>query len=272
MGSACPKFGFGSDSDSEEYEPLRRAPRHLVKLVISEIGIKVPGVGTGFHTSVMMDDCEFAFSIDGICPGRGIPSHQQAPEPPAFFDYGYTDKTPAEMLRTLAPHFLPGTYDLLRKNCNSFSDCCLYYLVGERMDPSNRKLEKRAVKIDKWTGVVAKVTGEWKNPQADLFKSQVVISNLDAQKKFEDQAYGGRPPKRARTRGVALEDGDENADIFQSIKENRQLTKDTIITLASEQTPQRYLAPPVIKDDEFEESEEDDEEESRGKCTSCAVM
>ena len=57
-------------------------------------------------------------------------------------EIGYTNKSASGMERTLRPYFAGGTYDLLRKNCNSFSDCALWYLCRERLPSSYNRMEK----------------------------------------------------------------------------------------------------------------------------------
>ena len=42
------------------------------------------------------------------------------------------------MLSALRPHFQGGSYDLLRKNCNSFSDCAVFYLLRQRIDARSK--------------------------------------------------------------------------------------------------------------------------------------
>jgi len=60
-------------------------------------------------------------------------------------DLGTTRRTKAEMVRNLRQHFRPGTYDLLRKNCNSFSDCAMYFLLQQRLPAEYRTLEQLGV-------------------------------------------------------------------------------------------------------------------------------
>jgi len=42
----------------------------------------------------------------------------------------------------LLPHFSQGSYDILLKNCNAFSDCAIFCLFGTRLDDRYSATEK----------------------------------------------------------------------------------------------------------------------------------
>merc|ERR1719510_412125 len=100
------------------------------------------------------------------------------------------------MIAVLRPHFLPGTYDLLRKNCNSFSDCALFVLLGRRLDEKYRSLEKIGAEWDKHMGLIQNFTGgNYKpNPQADGFRSCMVVAQLEADQALRGHKGGGETP------------------------------------------------------------------------------
>ncbi|CAE8718615.1 unnamed protein product, partial [Polarella glacialis] len=85
---------------------------------------------------------------------------------------GSSRLTGKELLGGLSDHFRPGTYDLLRKNCNTFSDCALYLLCGRRLDSSFRSLDQLGQNVDDVAkGLVQKLTlGAYsQNEKADGF-------------------------------------------------------------------------------------------------------
>merc|ERR1712187_227734 len=87
-----------------------------------------------------------------------------------------------------------GTYDLLQKNCNSFSDCALFFLLGKRLDTKYRSLEKRGKSFPS----VMKSMGYEKNDKADGFDVEEVILGLDPKavfKKTEGKSLGGENVK-----------------------------------------------------------------------------
>ena len=45
----------------------------------------------------------------------------------------------------LREHFARNTYDLLRKNCNTFSDVALAFLLGRRLDPKYNQVRQGTV-------------------------------------------------------------------------------------------------------------------------------
>eukprot|EP00439_Symbiodinium_sp_Y106_P017688 s5256_g2.t1 len=98
------------------------------------------------------------------------------------------------MLCFLSGHFQPGSYDLLRKNCNTFTDCALYFLCGKRLDSLFRLLPKvdlvqdmryKAVETlacmaDERTGILQSITrGEYSpNPEAEA--PSLPVDDIDA--------------------------------------------------------------------------------------------
>jgi len=111
-----------------------------VQLVISSF-LNIGGVGIGYHTSVAVNGKEYFFDICGICGCDGICSHGKASK--TVIDCGFSPKSGDELVFVLMPHFLRGTYDLLFKNCNSFTDVALHFLLGIRLDESYSAVEKR---------------------------------------------------------------------------------------------------------------------------------
>eukprot|EP00438_Fugacium_kawagutii_P007665 Skav232213 [mRNA] locus=scaffold2626:392842:403352:+ [translate_table: standard] len=49
------------------------------------------------------------------------------------FEVGFTSKTGEMLIRRLSQFFEPKTYDQVLKNCNSFTDCALAYLLSKRL-------------------------------------------------------------------------------------------------------------------------------------------
>mmetsp|Transcript_75479 Transcript_75479/g.157428 ORF Transcript_75479/g.157428 Transcript_75479/m.157428 type:complete len:323 (+) Transcript_75479:213-1181(+) len=114
-----------------------------VELAASEL-FAVPGLATAYHTSILVNGEEFFFSDSGIFNDRALTSHQG--QPSERVQLGWSTKTGSQLLRALAPHFRAGTYDLLRKNCNSFSDCAAYYLLRKRLQGKYSALERMGMR------------------------------------------------------------------------------------------------------------------------------
>eukprot|EP00439_Symbiodinium_sp_Y106_P082570 s227_g22.t1 len=128
-----------------------RAANNQVQLAVSPLG-GVPGA-TAYHSSVIVNGDEYFFSDGGISFGSGLQSHKNPQNPdskPEVFDMGMSPYTGTQMKSALERFFHSGTYDLLRKNCNSFSDCALFYLLHKRLDKKYRAMEKldRALLVD----------------------------------------------------------------------------------------------------------------------------
>uniref|UniRef100_A0A0G4FI26 PPPDE domain-containing protein n=1 Tax=Chromera velia CCMP2878 TaxID=1169474 RepID=A0A0G4FI26_9ALVE len=148
-----------------------------------------------YHTSVVVNGEEYFFDMGGVETTRNLGSHQQANQAgqkTAVIDMGMSDKSGSDVLLALRSHFGEGSYDLVRKNCNSFSDCALFYLLGKRLDGRYKQLERMGAANP---GLLAQVTGgEYKpNPKAEGFDIEKVIDGVDPEKvwKTPGHATGG---------------------------------------------------------------------------------
>jgi len=139
-----------------------------------------------YHTSIVLGDTEFAFSSKGIEGTNGIQSHIPFRANPTITDVGFTEISRSMFVKALRPYFLPGSYDLLRKNCNSFSDCALFFLMGVRLEDRYRALEKLGALADKYSGVVSNLSGgKYRpNPKADAFCSRKVVDAIPKLRPF----------------------------------------------------------------------------------------
>lgn len=183
--------------------------KRRVQLAATPIGPPLPQLLQAYHTSVIVDDMEFSFSGRGIDQLRGTLSHVPFAGKPTVIDMGYTKTPRREMVRYLQPHFMPGTYDLLRKNCNSFSDCCLTLLLDRRLDEKYRTMEKIGAVTDEHTAVVRLFTGGGykPNPRSQEFKSCKVVERIQEKRgprshQAAERAQD-RPPARPGSRQAA---------------------------------------------------------------------
>lgn len=148
---------------------------------------------------------EFVFSSLGITRHRGLESHgrlggpetQEAAEgllqpggalpEPKLIEMGCSAQSGDTLLRALRPHFAAGSYDLLHKNCNSFSDVALYFLVGRRLDSTYNSIEKMGVKNP---SMMQRLTrGAYHpNPAALEFAVEQVLSKIKSGEAYEEEA------------------------------------------------------------------------------------
>lgn len=155
-----------------------RDPRHTVQLVASTLG----GISyaTAYHTSVLVDGQEFSFSNTGINVFQGPRSHPGPPDmgSPVILDMGFSTESGPRLFDALKAHFRVGTYDLLNKNCNSFSDVALYFLLQKRLSLKYKVLERCGRHLP---GLIAKITGGQyqPNPEAARFDPEKVRRALD---------------------------------------------------------------------------------------------
>mmetsp|Transcript_7529 Transcript_7529/g.22161 ORF Transcript_7529/g.22161 Transcript_7529/m.22161 type:complete len:179 (-) Transcript_7529:67-603(-) len=155
----------------------RTSPKiHKVQLVATAFGPRIPGIGQAYHTSVVIDGIEYSFSAAGIVQNRGIQTHIPYRNTPEIFDCGMTHVSGRTMRAALRKDFQRNSYDLLRKNCNSFSECALYYLCGSHLKDEFRILEKIGRTVDQHTGFINVISGGYyrKNAAANDFTTCVV--------------------------------------------------------------------------------------------------
>lgn len=175
-----PKYKVFSQPAPRGAEP---PPEQFIKLVATPVGPRAPRMLQAYHTSVMVGGAELSFGMLGISIAYGPASHNNLPRSSETVvrDVGWVGYVDAVSFRKrLLPYFRRGTYDLLRKNCNCFSDVCLSVLVGVRLDNEYRYLEEAAISIDKTSGLVRRLSfGVYKpNPQADAFSVEGVVSEF----------------------------------------------------------------------------------------------
>mmetsp|Transcript_31815 Transcript_31815/g.69581 ORF Transcript_31815/g.69581 Transcript_31815/m.69581 type:complete len:205 (-) Transcript_31815:136-750(-) len=183
MGGSLGSNGFATDRVPAAFQTLY-VPGNGVEVAATPLGLGVPGM-QAYHTSIVVEGLEYSFSLSGVTYGQDLISHRHLPDGPPKVTYmGLTSITGKDMLRALRPHFQAGTYDLLKKNCNSFSDCALFYLLDVRLDPALRGLEQIGEAADRNAGVVQSLTGgEYvPNPKADRFNIEEVVRRIDTEK------------------------------------------------------------------------------------------
>jgi hypothetical protein len=142
------------------------------------------GIATAYHTSVLVNGEEFFFTDSGIFTDRALNSHQQKPS--ERVQIGFSDKTGTQLMRALQPFFKPGTYDFLRKNCNSFSDCALYYLLRRRLDWRYSALDRLGAANNELCTKATK--GLYTpNPEASEFNADDVLSSIASLEDLKDE-------------------------------------------------------------------------------------
>lgn len=104
---------------------------------------------------------------------------------------GYSRHTGSDLKRQLEAIFQSGSYDLLRKNCNSFSDCALFVLLGKRIPKQFRTMEEMGKNYTSF------LPNYKPNREADHFDSDKVCKQNDPRAMWEGAGQGytlnGRP-------------------------------------------------------------------------------
>lgn len=166
-----------------------RKPGFDVELAVSPLaGMKG---AAGYHTSVLVAGAEYFFSPLGIVHSPVITSHKSNPEM-KLFHMGLSKYSGMDLMEFLDQYFPLGHYDLLRCNCNSFSDCALYFLCEQRLDLKYRSLEALGKIGDDYAGIIQKISaGEYvPNPRSVDFSVDDVISDIKAEREVREITRG----------------------------------------------------------------------------------
>jgi len=116
-----------------------------VLAAFSEI-FRVAGVGA-YHTSIIIGDREYYFDSCGIESAPCFSSHlldeSHMMDPNLTTQsFGRIALTGEALVKGLTPFFEAGTYDIIFKNCNAFTDAALYFLTRQRLDPQYTRMER----------------------------------------------------------------------------------------------------------------------------------
>jgi len=164
-----------------EGTPLWTDAGYKVDLAVSPLaGLKG---AAGYHTSILIAGEEYFFSPVGIVHSPIISSHKKNPQM-QIIPIGHSKYSGSELVEFLEQFFPPGHYDLLRKNCNDFSDCALFFLTGRRLEWSFRTLERIGKLADDHAGIIQTISGgEYApNPYAVLFDIEAVINEISTER------------------------------------------------------------------------------------------
>eukprot|EP00928_Gymnodinium_smaydae_P047139 TRINITY_DN31445_c0_g1_i2.p1 TRINITY_DN31445_c0_g1~~TRINITY_DN31445_c0_g1_i2.p1 ORF type:complete len:306 (-),score=15.02 TRINITY_DN31445_c0_g1_i2:32-949(-) len=114
-----------------------------------------------YHSSVMVGREELAFNFAGVWLNCGPASH--GGQTPTCRKLGSTTLTAMQVKAATDGLFRQGSYDMLRKNCNTYATVAIKWLVGYDVEPEYRAIEG--------LGHAVGLSGALfnKNPAADSF-------------------------------------------------------------------------------------------------------
>ncbi|CAE7232846.1 unnamed protein product [Symbiodinium sp. CCMP2592] len=139
-----------------------------------------------YHTSIVVGQVEYSFSGQGIRETKPLVSHSMLKRNTEVRTIGHTPFSGYQMVALLNQFFQPATYDLLCKNCNSFSDCALYFLLGQRLEGKYCRMEKYGKTGQKRIGLMSGLRllgmNYHPNPNSQSFQVEQVIQRIKAYK------------------------------------------------------------------------------------------
>lgn len=129
-------------------EHLEGGALHRVEVAATCLGLGIPGLQV-YHTSILVDGIEYYFGPSGVNSTTDCGSHRNLRNKPSVLPMGRSRIPGEEMKRMVSKLFRAGSYDVIQKNCNTFSDCALYYLLGSRLGWRYRGLDQAGAALDK---------------------------------------------------------------------------------------------------------------------------
>jgi len=216
----------------------------LVQVAATQI-LQVAGMAA-YHTSVIIGTKEYYFDTDGIASAPALWSHfsgadddLNAESNTEVFAVGYTHLSGSAFCQGLEGFFPGGSYDVLLKNCNAFTDAACYFLTRQRLHGKYSRLERlfagtRPLSTKLLAAMMRGVTGGdvdpsglpqdyLPNPLAENFSVEDVVArcnSLDAASRagrFSQQpgASGGFISAAAAARGVKASRGNPGREPVQ---------------------------------------------------------
>jgi len=134
-----------------------------------------------YHTSVVVNGVEYYFDKDGVQAKKisvAIPPSHANKTSTNVINVGNTNRTGEELIQKLSRFFQPGSYDLICKNCNTFTDCALAYLLSRRLPKMYSSVEAMAKGMPTVLSLAS--GGRYKaNPAAVNFDVEKVVMSID---------------------------------------------------------------------------------------------
>jgi hypothetical protein len=136
-----------------------------------------------YHTSIIIGAREYAFGSDGlqcrvVANRFDIPPSHFGKDRSMVFEVGQTQKTGDDLSEVLKPYFQQDSYDLVCKNCNSFTDCALAFLLSRRLPKKYSMTESLGKDLPRITSLLT--DGRYKpNPKAQKFNLDKVVLHVD---------------------------------------------------------------------------------------------
>mmetsp|Transcript_89694 Transcript_89694/g.159368 ORF Transcript_89694/g.159368 Transcript_89694/m.159368 type:complete len:188 (+) Transcript_89694:23-586(+) len=170
-------------------EDLRMAPfgqpvRIGATALTNSMGDILPAA---WHTSISIGVTELSFCPGGIVPARNWLSHkmlrngsQEGPE--VVIEIGQSTTSAVELVSALSGLFKTGSYDLLRKNCNTFTNVAMFWLTGMKLDDRFTALDRAGASIESSFGPLVQIFsfGSYvPNPEAVTFDLDEVLKRVD---------------------------------------------------------------------------------------------
>lgn len=274
MGNSLLSAGGATGEGGHPGCALAGAQLMKVQVVATPI-LEVAGV-KAYHTSVVIGRSEYFFDADGIITAPALWSHTgiDGKVPPKqeplgttlteVIDMGITPVSPEAFMRAMSPFFLAGTYDIILKNCNTFSDAALYFLTRTRIQGRFSRLERLIATARPFSTRLLSIAlhsiqqeeqqipmGYTTNPLAEHFSIEDVIVACDT----ADIARWGRTARKSKALSWCSQSGPWDISgccqattdtCLRDIVENARDDTEACEVLTMETTPAHHCKEPVL--------------------------
>merc|ERR1719330_658886 len=149
---------------------------------------------------------------------------------PTITNLGVTRRTKAQIRNFIGDHFRPGTYDLCQKNCNSWTDAALYFLLQKRLPSEYRFAEQVG------SGMSPSAAACCSSSEFDI---EALIHAIDSTRVSDSRAVAASHRRGAAAEAALGEDVDERLalQLQDSLRLARAMQNAEAATLAATAVP-----------------------------------
>mmetsp|Transcript_8811 Transcript_8811/g.18283 ORF Transcript_8811/g.18283 Transcript_8811/m.18283 type:complete len:218 (+) Transcript_8811:345-998(+) len=134
-----------------------------------------------YHTGVQIRDQEFTFSQDGIfdTPPKAVPPEVRFRRTIEIGSFHGNESAVRRAISDLSEHFRPGSYHILKRNCNTFSNALCLTLTGNPIPGY----------INRMANIGAMFPALWPQALQNAPVSEVTITAANNFKAFSGSGY-----------------------------------------------------------------------------------
>jgi len=183
-----------------------------------------------YHTSVIVGSRELFFDGGGVVEARAFWSHawcqgcqekfdsQSIVDTTEVVEMGSTTLSTKEVIKALGAHFQVGSYDVLRKNCNTFTDAAIYLLTGQRLGVKFNRLERWVMALEPVSTDILRMIMRQTNKTEETLQDKAVDVQSEETQELTSHGYVANPQSESFNVEdvIAFIDGPDNRRVKAS--------------------------------------------------------